>query len=131
VYKRGIPGMVQELEELRAAFSHRRSPTDWSRLRIDPLLAHARALDARLRSKRFQRETSRLRVGVEMFHSELVYLRVNVRALRRILETIRPTSPTGSGSRSPEERRNSESSRERPSARRMGPRVEVRSNRKS
>ena len=32
-------------------------------------------------------EASRLRKGVELFHSDLVYLRVNVKGLERVLES--------------------------------------------
>ena len=86
VYKEDIPASRRALEELKRQFSRLDSKTDWSKLRIEPLLEHARTLERLLRSPRFSRETSRLRRGVVMFHSDLVYLRENVRALKVILK---------------------------------------------
>ena len=53
---------------------------------IEPLLEHVKFLERLLRSPKFARETARLRRGVVMFHSDLVYLRENVKALRAILK---------------------------------------------
>ncbi len=93
VYKAGIPAQRKALELLKEAFSELGSGTDWTRLRIDPLLEHARSLERLLRSPKFSRETSRLTRGVVMFHSDLVYLRENVKALKAILDTGRKTRP--------------------------------------
>ena len=86
VYKEDIPASIRALEELKRQFSRLDSKTDWDKLRIEPLLEHARTLGRLLRSPRFSRETSRLRRGVVMFHSDLIYLRENVRALKVILK---------------------------------------------
>jgi hypothetical protein len=85
VYKEGIPVAGKALEELRERFSAFDSRTDWKKLRIEPLIDHARSLERLLRSPRFSREMSRLRSGVAMFHSDLVYLRDNVKVLKAIL----------------------------------------------
>jgi hypothetical protein len=86
VYKSAIPAMVKNLERLRAEFSQHPTATNWGKLRIEPLLEHARSLEQILQSKEFAREISRLRRGVEMFHADLVYLRTNIRGLEKILE---------------------------------------------
>ena len=85
-YKEDIPKTKRALEELKKEFSSIASTTDWTKLRIEPLLDHVKALDRLLRSSKFARETARLRRGVVMFHSDLVYLRENVKALKTILE---------------------------------------------
>ena len=85
-YKEDIPKAKKALEELKRQFSGVASTTDWTKLRIDPLLEHVKLLERLLRSPRFARETARLRRGVEMFHADLVYLRMNVKALKKILE---------------------------------------------
>ena len=87
VYKAEIPQLRKELERLRKDFSDLKLGTDWVRLRLDPVLAHARELERRLISKRFSAEVSRLTKGVSLFHSDLVYLRTNVKELRRLLDT--------------------------------------------
>lgn len=87
VYKHDIPAKRKALQQLREEFSRIRSTTDWRKLRVEPLLAHARSLERLLRSAKFARETSRLPRGVGMFHSDLVYLRENVNALKVILQT--------------------------------------------
>src|SRR5499427_8176012 len=84
-YKEDIPKMKRALEELKKEFSGVASTTDWTKLRIEPLLDHVTSLERLLRSPKFARETARLRRGVVMFHSDLVYLRENVKALREIL----------------------------------------------
>ena len=86
VYKGGIPALRKELEELRREFSALHLKTDWVRLRIDPLVKHARELERQLLSQRFSREFSRLSRGVAQFHSDLVYLRTNSKELRTILQ---------------------------------------------
>lgn len=86
VYKEDIPAAIVALEELRKAFSRFTPRTDWVKLRIEPLLQHARSLQRLLRSPKFSRETSRLTRGVVMFRSDLIYLRENLKALRTILE---------------------------------------------
>jgi hypothetical protein len=88
-YKEDIPKARTALKKLRNEFSNVASATDWTKLRIEPLLAHVKALERLLRSPRFARETARLRRGVVMFHSDLVYLRENVKALRKILQIER------------------------------------------
>jgi hypothetical protein len=87
VYKQDIPNVIKILEELRGEFARLDSKTDWTRLRIEPLLEHARQLARLLRSRRFARETGRLRSGVGMFHADLVYFRENIRGLKNILES--------------------------------------------
>ena len=84
-YKEDIPRARRALEELKKEFSGVGSTTDWTKLRIEPLLDHVRSLELLLRSPKFARETARLRRGVVMFHADLIYLRENVRALRAIL----------------------------------------------
>ena len=88
-YKEDIPIMRRTLVELKEEFSGVISTTDWTKLRIEPLLDHAKSLERLLRSPKFARETARLRRGVVMFHSDLVYLRENVKALKKILEVER------------------------------------------
>jgi len=88
-YKEDIPRTRRALEELKKEFSGVTSTTDWTKLRIEPLLEHVKSLDRLLRSPKFARETARLRRGVVMFHSDLVYLRENLKALKKILEIER------------------------------------------
>ena len=87
VYKAGIPALRKALQRLRTEFSDLGGPTDWVRLRVDPVLAHARSLERLLSSPRFSREFARLRRGVVLFHSDLVYLRTNVKGLQQLLES--------------------------------------------
>ena len=94
-YKEDIPKAKRTLELLKKEFSSVASSTDWTKLRIEPLLDHVKALDRLLRSKKFARETGRLRRGVVMFHSDLVYLRENVKALKEILKIENRTKPRG------------------------------------
>jgi NAD(P)-dependent dehydrogenase (short-subunit alcohol dehydrogenase family) len=58
----------------------------WSNLEA---VDHVKFLERLLRSPKFARETARLRRGVVMFHSDLVYLRENVKARKEILEVER------------------------------------------
>ncbi len=92
VYKGAFSSLRAELEGLRDGFLKFETRTDWTRLRIEPLLKHLDSLENILRSKRFAGEVSRLRRGVSMFHSDLVYLRLNVRELRKILNLARARS---------------------------------------
>ena len=85
-YKEDIPKAKRDLEELKKVFSGVASTTNWTKLRIEPLLDHVKYLERLLLSPRFARETARLRRGVVMFHSDLVYLRQNVKALKEILK---------------------------------------------
>ena len=88
VYKADLPRLRKALEKLRVEFSDLGSPkTSWIKLRIELLLRHLDSLEQLLRSEEFSREFSRLRKGVEMFHSDLVYLRENVRALETLLQS--------------------------------------------
>jgi len=88
-YKEDIPKAQRALENLKKEFSDVASATDWTKLRIEPLLDHVKSLERLLRSPKFARETARLRRGVGMFHSDLVYLRENIKALKKILEAER------------------------------------------
>ena len=88
-YKEDIPSTRRALEELTKEFSGVASTTDWTKLRIEPLLDHAKSLGRVLRSPKFARETARLRRGVVMFHADLIYLRENVKALKEILAVER------------------------------------------
>jgi hypothetical protein len=84
-YKEEIPKTRRALEELRNKFSGVSSTTDWTKLRIEPLLEHVKSLERMLRSPKFVRETARLRRGVAMFRADLIYFRENVRTLKVIL----------------------------------------------
>jgi len=97
-YKEDIPLVIERLERLKQEFASHASGTDWTRLRIDPLLAHAKSLDRVMHAKRFARETARLRGGVAMFHADLVYFRENIRALKKLLLSRRKAAPRRRGS---------------------------------
>jgi len=87
-YKAGLPRLRKALERLRDDFSNLdSSKTDWTRLRIEPLLKHLDSLEQLLNSGEFSEEFSRLRKGVELFHSDLVYLRANVKGLEKMLQS--------------------------------------------
>jgi len=92
VYKSDLPALRDSLEELRKSFSHLNSKTDWTKLRIEPLLKHLRSLEQLLESGEFSREFSRLTKGVELFHSDLVYFRTNVRGLEKLLQSEKKAS---------------------------------------
>ena len=88
VYKADLPRLREDLETLRENFSELdSSKTDWTKLLIEPLLKHLDSLERLLHSKEFSDEFSRLRKGVGMFHSDLVYLRQNVKELERLLRS--------------------------------------------
>lgn len=84
-YKGDLPRLRKDLEQLREEFARLPTTTDWAKLRVEPLLKHAEALEQLLESEEFSKESSRLRKGVVLFHSDLVYLRTNVKALKEIL----------------------------------------------
>jgi len=88
-YKHDLPRLRNALEELRTDFAGLGSRTDWTKLRIEPLLKHLESLEQSLKSEEFSRESSRLTKGVELFHSDLVYLRTNVKGLKEILQSER------------------------------------------
>jgi predicted RNase H-like nuclease (RuvC/YqgF family) len=87
VYKKDLPALRNALEELQESFSNLSSKTDWTKLRIEPLLKHLRSLEQLLESGEFSREFSRLTKGVELFHSDLEYFRTNVRGLEKLLQS--------------------------------------------
>jgi len=86
-YKQDIPSVIRRLEHIRDQFTAIESKTDWIRLRIEPLLEHAKSLERLMNTRRFAREIARLRRGVEMFHADLVYFRENVQGLTKVLES--------------------------------------------
>jgi hypothetical protein len=92
-YKQDIPSVIKRLEGLRDAFAALDSKTDWTRLRIEPLLEHAKSLDRLIHTRQFARETTRLRRGVAMFHADLVYFRGNLQGLKKVLESERKAAP--------------------------------------
>jgi len=88
VYKTDLPRLRKALEKLRDDFSKvESSKTDWTRLRIEPLLKHLDSLEQLAHSVEFSQEFSRLRKGVTLFHSDLVYLRENVKGLEKLLQS--------------------------------------------
>jgi hypothetical protein len=92
-YKEDVPKNRRALARLKSEFLGVASTTDWTKLRIEPLLEHVRFLERLLRSPKFSWETSRLRRGVVMFHSDLIYLRENVKALKEILKVEKRFDP--------------------------------------
>ena len=89
VYKKRLPELRNALQKLRESFVDLGSKTDWTKLRIDPLLRHLQSLEELLNSPEFSGESSHLTKGVEMFHSDLVYYTTNVKALKKILHSER------------------------------------------
>jgi hypothetical protein len=87
VYKKDLPALRKDLEELREDFTDLGTKTDWIGLRIDPLLKHLGSLEQLVVSEEFSQEFSRLRKGVELFHSDLVYFKKNVEGLEKILQS--------------------------------------------
>jgi len=86
VYKKQLPQLRNDLEELRESFSSLGSSrTNWTKLRIEPLLRHLDSLEQLLNSEEFSRESSRLTKGVRLFHSDLVYLKENIKGLKKML----------------------------------------------
>lgn len=93
VYKKQLPRLRNDLEKLRESFSSLGSSrTNWTRLRIEPLLRHMNSLEQLLNAEEFSRESSRLTKGVRLFHSDLVYLRENVKELRKLLQSEKRAS---------------------------------------
>ena len=86
-YKSDLPKLRNSLEELRDDFSKVNSKTNWTELRIVPLLKHLDFLEQLLGSAEFLTEFSRLRKGAELFHSDLVYFRTNINGLERVLQS--------------------------------------------
>jgi hypothetical protein len=90
VYKQELPRLRNALEKLKENFSSLdSSKTDWTKLRIEPLLKHLDSLEQLVHSREFSQEFSRLRKGVGLFHSDLVYLRANVKGLEKVLQSER------------------------------------------
>ncbi len=87
VYKAGLPKLKHSFEKLREEFSKLDPETDWTNLRIEPLLKHIDTLEQLLYSPEFSQEFSRLRKGVRMFHSDLSYFRENVKELQKLLRS--------------------------------------------
>lgn len=85
VYKEELPALRKTLERLREDFSLLDSETDWTKLRIEPLQKHLESLEQLLGSREFSQEFSRLRKGVVLFHSDLVYFRTNIKGLKKLL----------------------------------------------
>jgi hypothetical protein len=83
VYKANIPSLRKALEKLKTEFSELHSRTDWIKLRVEPLLRHVKELEQQLKSQ----GSSRLRKGVRLFHSDLVYIRENVKGLKEVLQS--------------------------------------------
>jgi hypothetical protein len=86
VYKSSLPKLRRDLEKLKRSFFQVNPRTNWARLRIDPLIQHVTSLEKLLRSKEHSREFMRLRKGVVLFRSDLVYFGTNVRGLKNILD---------------------------------------------
>jgi len=90
VYKSALPRYRADLLRLRKDFSSLGSTrTNWIELRINPLLRHLDSLENLLHSEEYSLESSRLRKGVMLFHSDLIYLRDNIRGLERVLRSER------------------------------------------
>jgi len=88
VYKSELPRFRADFERLRKDFAGLGpTKTNWIELRIDPLLKHLDSLEQLLHSEKHSLESSRLRNGVALFHSDLVYLRDNVKGLERVLQS--------------------------------------------
>ena len=87
VYKADLPAFRNNLEKLRADFSNLSPKTNWTKLRIEPLLKHLESLESLVGSPEFSGEFSHLKKGVILFHSDLVYFRSNVKGLKQILQS--------------------------------------------
>jgi hypothetical protein len=85
VYLSDIPRFEAALKALKREFSEVSTSSNWPALRIDPLIQHVQRLGALVSSPEFAPEVARLRKGVAMFRSDLVYLRTNIQVLRDIL----------------------------------------------
>jgi len=93
VYKSDLPRLRKEFEQLKEDFSRLHSNTNWIQLRIDPVMKHLESLEQLMNSDQFSDEFSRLRKGVELFHSDLVYFRTNISGLKKILESEKKIVP--------------------------------------
>jgi uncharacterized coiled-coil DUF342 family protein len=89
VYKGALPEFRRELEHLRKEFGRLKTSTNWTKLRLEPLLKHVKQLEKVISSREHSRAFSRLRRGVDSFHSDLVYLKTNISSLKRVLEAER------------------------------------------
>ncbi len=87
VYKKQIPAQRKALEKLRENFYNLSPKTNWTKLRIEPLLKHVESLEQILESEEFLRELSRLTKGVVFFKSDLDYFRTNVKGLEKVLQS--------------------------------------------
>jgi hypothetical protein len=87
VYQSDLPQLRKALADLKARAARLGSRTDWANLRVAPVLAHAENLERLLKSRTHAREIARLHKGVALFHSDLVYLRTNVKLLEQLVES--------------------------------------------
>jgi hypothetical protein len=87
VYKADIPALRKSLEKLKTEFRGLKSKTNWTKVRVEPLLRHAKQLEVQLK----EQSSARLSKGVRMYHSDLVYLRGNIDALKKIVRSERKT----------------------------------------
>ena len=92
VYKGGIPELRKDLEKLRDDFLDIGSKTNWVKMRIEPVLRHAETLEQLMVSPEFSQDFSHLTKGVVLFHSDLVYLRTNVKGLKEIFRSEKRSS---------------------------------------
>lgn len=93
VYQGAIPEFRKAIRELKRGFAQLPTvSTDWNRIRVEPLLRHVESLEAVLRSKKLYAQIARLKRGVSMFHSDLVYLNGNLKDLKAMLERERRSS---------------------------------------
>lgn len=88
MYKADLPRLRKTLEKLKGDFADLRpTKTDWIGLRINPLLKHIEVLERLQHSREYSQEFSRLKRGVALFHSDLVYFRKNVDELEKLLQS--------------------------------------------
>ena len=85
VYKSDLPRLRGVLLEMKSELSKIEPSTDWVRLRVDTPLRHVELRERLAPSL----ESSDLRGGVPLLHSDLVYFRANVDGLRRVLASER------------------------------------------
>ena len=85
VYKCNLPALRKILERQRADLALLRPKSDWLRQRVDHLLRHARSLETILQSGELSQRSYRLTRGVVFLHSDLVYLRTNVKGLEEVI----------------------------------------------
>ena len=82
VYKGSLPKIKRRLEEMRVEFGRLDTDVDWAKLRVEPMIRHVESLENSLATL----ESKHLTRGVVLLHSDLVYLRTNVRGLEEILQ---------------------------------------------